>query len=300
MENKIKTNLAFVKATAKKVVEQIKSNEQYANLSLDDIEKLDLGIEQTEVSKNVQEAIKTLVIATLYLDKCGVKHMTERLRPGYIGMEVKNSNSVSYQTVRGQPYGTIVSIPSNDGLSVIGMSYFDKTEQFATPIVGEYMALKRAIERKEAGETGADKKWIKNSAKAQIEHFYKRSLAYWNPDKYSQRGTEPVKYENFDKIHENQLYILGADKVRDMATKPARKVIATFNYKGEIKNYKDFIALKDVKKNDYWVYTGKGEIAIEHTDTHPMRNGVGIKVQTSDWIYFDGTVWSYVPKEGTK
>lgn len=296
MENKIKVkaNLSFVKKTAKSAVEQIKASPDYEKMTLADIEALDFGVEQGEVSKEVSEAIKNLIVAYLYLDK-SEKHVTERLRPGYIGQEIRTNNTVSYQTVRGVPYGTIVSIPTEDGRSVIGISYFGKNDRFATPVVGEYVALKRAIDGRKNGFHGAEQKYVRPEAKAQIDHFYKRSLAYWNPDKYSHsRGTEPVDYSDFDKIHENQLRILGKDKVRDMATRPSPKLIGEMNRKGDISDYKQFLTTKP-EKGDYYVYVGSGSMLVESTDSHPTRTKSTIVLEPNDWLYYDGYTWSVIP-----
>lgn len=150
-----------------------------------------------------------------YRKEHGTKaYLCERLRDGFIGNLVTDINGNSYiQSVRGKPYGTVVAIPTKDDIA-IGMSYVDPEDKsFGHPIVGCYLALKRAIENKEAGKTRADERWIKNKAKKQIDHFEKRSLAFFWPDRYSySRGTEPVKYPDYDIIHERRAKILGENK----------------------------------------------------------------------------------------
>ena len=252
---KVKANLPFVKKTAKIAVEQAKLNPNYKDLTLEDIEALQLSAEEN-VSNEVSEAIRTLTVAYLYLDKCGVKHVTERLRPGYVGMEYEAPNGAkTYQMIRGVPYGTLVSIPTDNGKSVVGINYIDKADRFATPVVGEYLALKEALRLKGEGMCGYDKNQVRKEAKAQIEHFYKRSLAYWNPSVYSHsRGTDPVKYSNFDKIHKNQLRILGKDKVRDMATRPSPKLVKGMTYKGDVVGGNEFL-ISNPSKNDFYIYS---------------------------------------------
>lgn len=299
MKNKIKVkaNLPFVKKTAKNVVEQVKASPNYDKLTLADIEALKLSIEVGDVSKEVEKAIKTLSIAYLYLDKCNVKHVTERLRPGYIGQKIERGNTVSFQSVRGIPYGTIVSIPTDDGLSVIGISYFGKNDRFATPVVGEYIALKRAIDGRNGGFHGVEQQYVRPEAKAQVDHFYKRSLAYWNPDKYSHsRGTDPVIYDNFSEIHANQVIILGVEKVRDMATRPSPKILSDMTCVGKLTNNQQFLDYKNPKKHDYFIVDGKNLVIFNHTPDHPTRTGSSIKAEPNDWIYFDGYTWSLIPK----
>lgn len=168
--------------------------------------------EELERAKLVREAE---VFVENYRKENGTKaYLCERLRDGFIGNLISDNNGNSYiQAVRGKPYGTVVAIPTEDDI-VLGMSYMDPDDaKFSHPIVGCYIALKRAIDGKENGKVRAEERFIKNKAKKQIEHFEKRSLAFFWPDKYSHsRGTEPVVYPDYDIIHERRAKILGEEK----------------------------------------------------------------------------------------
>lgn len=164
----------------------------------------------------VCEAARLIVDSREYIDgyvKAGGKYICERLRPGFIGDIVYIPGGASYiQKERGRPFGTIVAIPDGNGEVVIGFSYIDEEDRnSASPSVGLAIALKRAVEGKNAGKVGYSKRWVKNSAaKTQAIHFLKRAKAYFNPEKYSySRGSEPVVYENYDEIHARRKAILG-------------------------------------------------------------------------------------------
>lgn len=291
----IKANLSFVKDTAKKAVNQVKSSPDFDKITLDDIEALDMDVVQGDVSKEVKDAIRELIIAYLYLDKCGIKHVTERLRPGFIGMEIKGKYTVTHQVVRGAPYGTMVSIPGLNGKSTVGISYYDEIGRFATPIRSEYIALKRALLNKERGINGTDKESLRKESKSQFEHFYKRSLAYWNPDKYSySRGTEPVDYENFDKIHENQTKILGEQKMKTFATRLSRTEIGSLNRVGMIGGMEDIAKLMTRKPEDGDYYICTTDITLEPNDDFPTKTKSALVLSNDDWLVFSRGRWDAI------
>lgn len=291
----VKANLSFVKDTAKKAVNQIKSSPDFDKITLDDIEAIDMDIVQGDVSKEVKDAIRGLIIAYLYLDKCGIKHVTERLRPGFIGMETKDTYTVTQQVSRGAPYCTLVSIPGLNGKSTVGISYYDEIGRFATPIRSEYIALKKALLNKERGINGTDKESLRKESKSQFEHFYKRSLAYWNPDKYSySRGTEPVEYENFDKIHENQTKILGEQKMKTFATRLSRTEIKNLEFVRNIRDMNDIanIMASEIKDGDF--YISEINITIEPNDNFPTKTKSAIVLSKGDWLVFSKGRWDVI------
>jgi hypothetical protein len=291
----VKANLSFVKDTAKKAVNQIKSSPEFDKITLDDIEALDMDVVQGDVSKEVKDAIRGLIIAYLYLDKCGIKHVTERLRPGFIGMETKDTYTVTQQVSRGAPYGTLVSIPGLNGKSTVGISYYDEIGRFATPIRSEYIALKKALLNKERGINGTDKESLRKEAKSQFEHFYKRSLAYWNPDKYSySRGSEPVEYENFDKIHENQTKILGEQKMKTFATRLSRTEIGALHFVSKIESMEDIAKLmaRDVKDGDFYICTTS--MTLEPNDNFPTKTKSALVLADKDWLVFSKGRWDVI------
>ena len=202
----------------------------------------------TSLPKDVRDAVLLTAEAIKYLagivNKDGNGNVeigksvfiSERLRPGYIGAEIASVHGVLLQTERGKPYGTAVAVPTDDSVC-IGYSFIDERDlKYATPIVGLYIAYKRAIEGRDNGKKGFEnpvvlpdgtKHNLDANTKAQLTHFEKRALAYFHPDVYSySRGQEGKKvvYDNYDKIHQRQIAILGEEKVKKNAPKPSKKV----------------------------------------------------------------------------
>lgn len=147
-----------------------------------------------------------------YIKKNGTKSfISERLRNGFIGELVHCENGTSYiQSIRGKPFGTVVAIPTKDNV-VLGMSYLDPEDMEKDyPILGLYIALKRALDGLKENKIGAEKRYIKSKARKQIIHFEKRAKAFFHPDVYSySRGSNPVHYDNYDEIHQRRKLVLG-------------------------------------------------------------------------------------------
>lgn len=194
----------------------------------------------------VKEAIKTTAEAYKFMEayvnedgtgNCGDEKsyfISERLRSGYVGAEIVTNNGILLQTERGKPYGTAVAIPTDDENVVIGYSFVGKDEKYSIPVVGLYLAYKRAVEGKEAGKHGFESPYTVNgetfsldsNTKQQLKHFEKRALAYFFPEIYSySRGQKDKKvvYDNYDKIHARQIAILGKEKVEAAKPKPSKK-----------------------------------------------------------------------------
>jgi hypothetical protein len=145
-----------------------------------------------------------------YVAKGGA-FIAERLRDGYIGELKLIDGKQVIQTERGVPYGTIVAIKTEDSI-VTGISYLSPEEK-SKPIVGLYIALKRALDGLKEGKKLTETKYIKRKARKQIEHFEKRALSYFHPEVYSySRGTNPVKYEDYDAIKARREVILKEKK----------------------------------------------------------------------------------------
>lgn len=206
------------KETATRNVEIVKN----ANFMIRELRKgkeihdVKSGKEQ-ENYEYAQLVVKAEKFVKEYIEKNGTKaFISERLRNGFIGDLVHTEAGTTYiQSVRGKPYGTVVAIKSGDDI-VLGMSYMDTEDaNKAHPIVGLYIALKRAIDGAKEGKKRAEVKYIKSRAKKQIRHFEKRALAYFHPDVYSySRGQEGKKvvYENYEEIHRRRAMILGENK----------------------------------------------------------------------------------------
>ena len=103
-----------------------------------------------------------------------------------------------------------MAIPTKDNV-VLGMSYLDPEDmEKSYPILGLYIALKRALDGAKEDKVGAEKIHIKSKARKQISHFEKRAKAFFHPDVYSySRGSNPVHYDNYDEIHQRRKLILG-------------------------------------------------------------------------------------------
>ena len=194
-----------------------------------------------DFDEDAKEAIKTAADAYKFMEayvnkdgtgNCGEEKsffISERLRNGFVGAEIKTSDGILLQTERGKPYGTAVAIPTDDENVVIGYSFIGKDEKYSIPVVGLYLAYKRAVEGKDAGKHGFENPYTVNgepfsldsNTKQQLKHFEKRALAYFYPEIYSySRGQEGKKvvYDNYEKIHARQIAILGKEKVE--ASKP--------------------------------------------------------------------------------
>ncbi len=162
-----------------------------------------------ETAKSINEAE---VFVNNYIKENGTKSfISERLRNGFIGELVHCEDGTSYiQSIRGKPFGTVVAIPTKDNV-VLGMSYLDPEDmEKSYPILGLYIALKRALDGAKEDKVGAEKIHIKSKARKQISHFEKRAKAFFHPDVYSySRGSNPVHYDNYDEIHQRRKLILG-------------------------------------------------------------------------------------------
>lgn len=197
-------------------------------------------------NEEIKEAIRTTAEAYKFMEayvnedgtgNCGDEKsyfISERLRKGYVGAEITTSDGILLQTERGKPYGTAVAIPTDDENVVIGYSFVGKDEKYSIPVVGLYLAYKRAVEGKDAGKHGFENPYVVNdesfsldsNTKQQLKHFEKRALAYFFPEIYSySRGQKDKKvvYDNYDKIHARQIAILGKEKVEASKPKPSKK-----------------------------------------------------------------------------
>ena len=178
--------------------------------------------EQVDFANQVIQAEK---IVSDFIKENGTKAMlVERLRDHYIGEIVKSGNTVNIQAVRGKPYGTIVALPTKDNNIVCGISYLsaeDKNSSF--PILGVSIALKRALEGREAGKALQEKASLKEKSAAQVKHFENRALAYFFPEKYSYtRGSEPINTYDAE-LQKRRLMVMGEEAYNASMCKPRTK-----------------------------------------------------------------------------
>ena len=146
-----------------------------------------------------------------------IPYISERLRKGYVGKEVYDKDGVKYiQASRGRPFGTVVAMKFESREDVvIGYSFLNEVDRKTElPRIDLYLALKRAHEGLMAGKVGFEPSpYLDADTIAQLKHFKKRAKAYFYPDKYSHsRGTDPVEYEDFDKIHAFQKLVAKQSK----------------------------------------------------------------------------------------
>lgn len=204
-----------VKAVAKKTRYSTKEVKRIA-------EKTQLISElDTSLPKDVYDAVVDIVTAKEFLNNHNQKYISERLRTAYIGEDCFTSDGTQYIAMnRGKPTGTLVAILDLETNEIrFGISLISKDEKYATPIVG----LKKAFEKALSGDCptfGLD-----GHERKQFERFKLRAMAYFMPEKFSfSRGTDPVAYPNYEKIHARQMMIKGEKPApKKKSTKKAGK-----------------------------------------------------------------------------
>lgn len=140
-----------------------------------------------------------------YLDSFKEKYVSEAFRYGYIGKTVSDMHGNTYvQTNRGKHYGYLAAV--FDGKDIyIGFTYISKNEKYVHPVIGQAIALRRAVENranKLTIEQTKEKPWLRSGDSLQFEHFIARALRYFQPDIYSySRGEKPIKQDLFNEIH---------------------------------------------------------------------------------------------------
>lgn len=137
------------------------------------------------------------------------RYATEAFRYGYIGKTVTDQNGNTYvQTNRGSHYGYIAAVYDEKTKRIFaGFTYISEDEKYVHPVIGQAIALKRAIEAREAGDFDIDntewsKPYLRNSDELQFNHFKDRARRYFRPEEFSHsRGTKPIEQKQFDEIH---------------------------------------------------------------------------------------------------
>ena len=154
------------------------------------------------------EMLELAIDAENYMDLEAdlIPYISERLRKGYVGKEIYDKDGVKYiQASRGRPFGTVVALKAPYAEDVvIGYSFLNEVDRKTElPHIGLYLALKRAREGLKENKVGFEPSpYLDADTIAQLKHFKKRAKAYFYPEKFSHsRGTDPVEYEDFDKIH---------------------------------------------------------------------------------------------------
>lgn len=188
----------------------------------------ELDIKILDIPKDVKEAVQEYVDAYQFMlgyEDAGNRYVSERLRSSYVGEMVSDEKGVSYvATNRGKPTGTIVAIPTTDNRLLVGFSHVEPDEEFESPIVGLYYALKNAQFVVTGPTDPATPVGLTGHEKRQFKRFILRAFAYFYPDEYSySRGKNPVVYPKYEEIHKRQLMILGEEKLKMNAPQPPAK-----------------------------------------------------------------------------
>lgn len=164
------------------------------------------NVKTDELPKDVYEAVQDLISAKEFMASHNQKFIAERLRTAYIGEDCFTEDGTQYIAMnRGKPTGTLVAVFDSEKKELVfGISLISDNEKYATPIVG----LKRAYERALTGNNAIF--GLDGHERKQFERFKLRAMAYFMPEKYSHsRGTDPVSYPNYEKIHARQVMIKG-------------------------------------------------------------------------------------------
>lgn len=158
-----------------------------------------------EERQELWDAALSLKESRDYIKGFKEKYATEAFRYGYIGKTVTDMYGNTYvQTSRGKHYGYLAAV--FDGADIyVGFTYISKSEKYVHPVIGQAIALKRAVENREnklSIEQTKTKPWLRSSDLLQFDHFVNRALRYFQPEVYSHsRGEKPLEQPKFDEIH---------------------------------------------------------------------------------------------------
>lgn len=158
-----------------------------------------------EECKELWDAAFSLKESRDYIESFKEKYVTEAFRYGYIGKTVTDMYGNTYvQTSRGKHYGYLAAV--FDGTDIyVGFTYISKSEKYVHPVIGQAIALKRAVENREnklSIEQTKTKPWLHSADFLQFDHFVNRAKRYFKPEVYSySRGEKPLEQPKFDEIH---------------------------------------------------------------------------------------------------
>lgn len=185
----------------------------YKNFTLRQAEKLIVSgkteayfVENMKDERKAKELYAQAVVlrdSRKYLDSVKEKYISQRLRLGYVGCNLNSNVNVEFmQLTPGPELGFTAAVFDEASKKIyIGVSYISPDETLVDPIIGQAIALKRAIENKEKGLDGIlpSKRALYRKA---LDYFYDRAKRYFIPEEFSHsRGKNPVKDGNFDQTH---------------------------------------------------------------------------------------------------
>mgnify|MGYP000933384570 FL=1 len=169
-----------------------------------------------------KEAAERLLKARDFLEDFLKKerYALDTLRNGYIGKKVSTVDGAEFvQITRGAPYGYLAAVFDEKTKKIYGgFTYVSKDEKFVHPVIGQAIALLRAIDaRKNESdiELEGNSPYLKNSDKPQWAHFKNRMYRYFRPEEFSHsRGETPMEQESFEEIHVWQ-FLLAAKNAKN-------------------------------------------------------------------------------------
>ena len=172
--------------------------------------------------KALEAAAKTLAKSRKFIAAVSEKERfaTDTFRTGFVGKKINDTNGTEYvQVSRGSPYGSIAAVYDEATKKIYaGFTYVSEDEQFPHSVIGQAIALQRAIENRTNGidiDAVDGTPWLKSSDDPQWTHFKDRVLRYFRPEEFSHsRGATPSVQPKFDEIHVWQ-YVVEAQHAKD-------------------------------------------------------------------------------------
>lgn len=203
----------------KKEIEELKNLKvrptlrQGEKLFLD--KKLDEYLAKTNMTESEKRdfsaAAQSLAESRKAIDEFHKKErfIVDTLRKGFIGNKITDMDGTEYvQISRGRPYGYFAGVYDEKTKKIyVGIAYVSPTERWPHSVIGQALALSRAIENREKGIE--DDPIMRNAEDVrQLFHFKERAYRYFRPDEFSfSRGKTPIGQESFGPVHVWQYFI---------------------------------------------------------------------------------------------
>lgn len=195
-----------------------------------EFEKANDALSKLEIEQ-LKEAAIQLKEARDYIDEFAAKerYSADTFRNGFIGRKVSDiTGSQFVQISRGKPYGYLAAVYDEKTKKIFGgFTYLSTTEKYPHSIIGQAIALKRAVANRKAGidiEQTSEPPYLRSSDGLQWKHFKERAYRYFRPDEFSHsRGATPIEEPNFDDVHVWQYAVLALNAKNKTEYKEAMK-----------------------------------------------------------------------------
>lgn len=176
--------------------------------------------DRTELEKAAVQLHRSRNILDEMIKDSNFKYCTEPIRRGFVGKKIFDRDGTIYvQACRGPIIGYLAAVKGDtkDNPVFYGMSFISQDERYPHKLIGQVLAIEDAVNKK-SGQVDKDKikKNLNSEVQSQLNHFEKRSLAYFYPEQYSfSRGPKKGIDDVYDEIHMYQFAceILNAKKV---------------------------------------------------------------------------------------